>query len=305
MLVDASETTILSNLGWVDRGAIWTYDVRSQRATSLPVGEGEFLRLLPGEGDFFACALMNYKPVPSISVSVRRVGAPADVLAHWDGTDALAVGDPNAWSHVPNVWLSLDAARATYVALDLDRITGRVAVHDLDWFDETYDHGYEQPMSVLVMPDSGLWLFGVQRSSDLVLFDPATHSVVRTVPLADRAGNPHPRLLRTRPELWVVDYDTLVRVDPSTWTVSRSRRLQDVPPLSASLFIGKFAFDRKERRCAIARPFSGDAVVIDVESWDEIGRVQLGEQPLDVALLSDGSVIARDWNTGELLTGRL
>jgi hypothetical protein len=128
---------------------------------------------------------------------------------------------------------------------------------------------------------------------------------VRTVPLANRAGNPHPRLLRTRPELWVVDYDTLVRLDPSTWTATSARRLQDVPPMSASLFIGEFAFDRDERRCAIARPFSGDVIVIDVPSWDEIGRVKLGQEPLDVALLSDDSVIARDWQTGELLTGRL
>jgi hypothetical protein len=57
--------------------------------------------------------------------------------------------------------------------------------------------------------------------------------------------------------------------------------------------------------CAVGRPFSRDVLGIDSESFAVTSRADLGEQPLDVALLSDGRVFARDWKSGCRLHGKL
>jgi hypothetical protein len=42
----------------------------------------------------------------------------------------------------------------------------------LDWFDEGYDHMYQGVGTVAAVPDTSELLFGVQRSSNLVLCSP-------------------------------------------------------------------------------------------------------------------------------------
>jgi len=154
------------------------------------------------------------------------------------------------------------------------------------------------------VPDTDHWLFSVQRSSDPILYDPATRRVIRMISLAGRGGNPAPVVRRTVREVWATDYDTLVRVEPVTWTIIDQRRLQGAGS-GSSLFLGELAFDTGERRCAIARPFSGDVLVIDAKTWQRVARIALPGQPLDVALLSDGRVVARDWTSGAVATGSI
>ena len=213
-------------------------------------------------------------------------------------------GDVEDWSRVPTVLGGFDPRQKRYVSITVDLASRQVGVDPLEWFDETYDWGYQQPLSVVAVPGSPLLLFSVQRSSDLVLYDPGTRTVERRVTLADRHGNPRPVFRRTAAALWADDYDTLVRVDPATWNVTDALRLQEAEGATMQ-FIGEFAFDAREERCVVARPFSADAVVVDTKSFTPLARVALGGQPLDVALLSDGRVIARDWKTGDLLRGAL
>jgi len=70
-------------------------------------------------------------------------------------------------------------------------------------------------------------------------------------------------------------------------------------------FIGQFAFDADEQVCAVARPFSGDVVGLDPKTLELRYRAELGKQPLEVAVLRDLRVFARDWKTGEILKGAL
>jgi hypothetical protein len=86
--------------------------------------------------------------------------------------------------------------------------------------------------------------------------------------------------------------------------VERSRKLQEAASGTAQ-FIGAFAFDEAETLCAIARPFSGDIVGIDPDTLRTKYRAKVGSQPLEVALLRDRRVFARDWKTGNLLTAEL
>jgi hypothetical protein len=135
--------------------------------------------------------------------------------------------------------------------------------------------------------------------------------------LAGAAGNPKLQFRTTAPDLWAIDYDTLVVVDPRTWRVTRSAGLQEGGPLppglpetiksrvSARQFVGEFAFDAREELCVIARPFSSDVIAVEPSSLRVTHTAALGAQPLEVAILKDHGVVARDWKSGELLRGEL
>ncbi len=84
------------------------------------------------------------------------------------------------------------------------------------------------------------------------LHNGAERGVVR---LAGRSGNPM-LLFRTRArEVWASDYDTIVKLDPSTWRVTDRCRLQGAA-VGTMQFIGDFAFDPDKTVCAVARPFA-------------------------------------------------
>src|SRR4030095_12262957 len=104
--------------------------------------------------------------------------------------------------------------------------------------------------------------------------------------------------------VWVNDYDMLLRLNPDDWSIRDKTRLQWEPP-GIDRFIGEFAFNRDESLCAVARPFGGDVVALDTTTFKVAHSSRLGQQPLDVMLLSDGRLFARDWTTGELLQGTL
>ena len=55
----------------------------------------------------------------------------------------------------------------------------------------------------------------------------------------------------------------------------------------------------------VARPFRGDVVGIDAATLKIKRSARLGRQPLEVAAVQQGDVVARDWKTGDLLRGKL
>ena len=69
-----------------------------------------------------------------------------------------------------------------------------------------------------------------------------------------------------------------------------------------SQFIGDYSFSA-DGTCFVARPYSGEVVAVNDRL--KIQKVaKLGRQPFEAIELSNGGVIARDWKTGDLLTGR-
>lgn len=304
LLVDRAESRLLSNLGWIDHGSIWVLDIESGEIGLVRLGDGEYVRLHAGRGDLFAAALVSSSGTPWMTVTVRGAAAPGDVRARWEAGTTRAEGSPEDWSRVPTVFVGFDPGTRTYMSVSLDPSSGAVETDPLEWFDESYDWGYQAPIAVCRVPGSDLLLFSVQRSSDLVLYDPRTRRVEHRIQLAGRHGNPEPVFRQDAAELWAVDYDTLVRVDPASWQVTGAIQLQSAAE-GTMQFVGEFAFDAAEHNCAVARPFSGDVIVLDTRSFAPIGTADVGKQPLDVALLTDGRVFARDWKAGDLLTGRL
>ena len=93
-------------------------------------------------------------------------------------------------------------------------------------------------------------------------------------------------------------------IDASDWQIINSILLQGADE-KCQQFIGDYCFNHDETLCAVARPFSGDVVAVDMNKFEVTSTCTLGDQPLSVALMSDGTVYSRDWKTGKLLRGTL
>ena len=306
MLADSSESHLVSYLGWVDHGAVWWCETSTDRAMRVRLGEADRLTVYAGSRDVFA--VVHHFDVNRLEISAHRISSPAGAVSRIRvaGPRATFDGDVTIWADLPHAYLD-SAGEPLLVLIDADRQS--VESQRLDWFDDSYDRMYQAVTDVTEVPGTHLLIFTVQRSSSLVLYDPKARTCVRKIALAGRAGNPAVRFRRTAPEVWASDYDTLLRLDATTWSIRDSARLQGVTfggrDLVSRAFIGGFSFNREESLCAVARPFKGDVVGLDTQGFEVTHRAALGRQPLDVALLSDRRVFARDWKTGDLLRGTL
>jgi hypothetical protein len=302
MIGDPSGRWFVSSLRWVDRGAIWRFDADSEVATSIRLSDATHVQVSAGVGELFTA--VHHFNGARLLLSVQSYSDPGRPLSWIDVRDwAPAIsGDVAAWRGLPQAYtgyLNEDAmGTAGYFVIRVGR--EGVSVDLLDWFGDAYDHGYQSVTSVVEMPDGDL-LFGVQRSSDLVLCAADTLQVVRTVPLtAGYFGNPVPFLRRFAPEIWALDYETVVRVDYRDWQITGSVTLQPAgggggrPP-------GVLWMPPDERHVIVTRPFSADVTVLEAGTMTIVEHHEMGGQPVDAAALPDGRIIARDRTTGATL----
>jgi len=304
VLADPQERTLVSSLGWVDRGSLWIFEPDTGRERTRRLGEAQFLSLHAGAADRFA--VVHHHDGERLEITAHTFAEPAKTLARCivEGWERRLEGDTRAWSGLPRHYLAY-LRQPAWSAYALVRITGdEVTLQTFDWYDDRYDKGYQGIVGVTEVPGEELVIVSVQRDSRPVLFDPAAGRKVGDIPLADRHGNPRLSFRRGARELWADDYDTLLVIEPGSWRVLRRARVQDAPGRTQQ-FIGHYAFDADERICAVARPFSGDVLGLDPGSLATVSRAETGGQPLDVAVLRDGRVIAREWKTGELRQAKL
>ncbi|MCL2464721.1 MAG: hypothetical protein FWF28_06605 [Micrococcales bacterium] len=146
-------------------------------------------------------------------------------------------------------------------------MSGRQAsLSRLDWFDTVAsDPGYQSVIAVAAVPDADELVFGLQRSSDLVVTNRDDPAHPRLVSMADGYGNAVPMLGRLQPALWAVDYDTLVRIDRRDWAVTAAVRLQSAPK-GTRRFVGSPWLPTDESLILVPRPGSGDVVVVDPDT---------------------------------------
>lgn len=305
MITDAEQRIAISNLGWVDGGSVWTYDALANRHSQTQLSDAQYLSLHGGTQEFFAA--VNHFEGSRIEITVQTFERPEKGIGRITVADGKATleGDEADWETVPAHyvgWLKGESGVPSgYVAI---RRIGRTAdVVPLEWFDSSYDHVYQAPMSVVEIPERGRLVFGVARSSSLIVTQTDTPGrEERKVELADRHGNPAPCLRHRTSELWAGDYDTVVRLDYRTWTVTAASRLQGAPE-GVWMFVGDLWMPPIGDYVLVARPFSGDVVVLDPADLRVQREIPLGRQPLTAAILRDGRVVARDWKTGDLLLG--
>ncbi len=307
MIADDKRTVLVSSMGWVDHDALWVLNVGDNKASTVPLGGGaRYLSPHPAGGDRFA--VVHHLDGARFELTVHSFDRPRDALgrALVDEKGSSLSGEARLWQSAPRFYVEPLAFPPwkDYVLIELSPAQGKLNVHRLGWYDESYDKGYQGVIAVSEMPGKDLALVSVQRSSELVIHDLGTGSKKGSLNLAGRGGNPQIHFRKTASELWALDYDTIVVLDSDTLEKKRSARLQNAAS-GTMQFAGDFAFDAKEGLCVVARPFSGDVVGLDPLTLKVKSGARLGKQPLEVAVLPEDRVVARDWKTGETLHGTL
>lgn len=304
MITDPQEQIIVSSLGWVDQCSLWTLDIRSGRQANIRIGEAKYLSLHRGTDGCFA-AVHHFDSV-RLELTAHHFSDPGRIVSRRTvaGENRSIEGDADIWSSLPRHYVAhlVQSDWTDFVLLSIEG--DALILQTFEWYGDDYDKDYQGICGVTEVPGSQLVLVSVQRDSNPVLFDPVAGRKVRQITLAERRGNPEFFFCRTAQELWASDYDTILKIDPGNWQVIAQRKLQEGGAHEAR-FMGNFNFDATEKVCAVARPFGGDVVGIDPGSLEIRHRVALGQQPLEVAVLGDLRVFARDWHTGALLQGEL
>jgi hypothetical protein len=260
IITDYRGRRAVSNLGWVDHGAVWSFGAGDDEPRTIPLSDAKYLDLLAGKGPYFAA--VHHWSGERLAITVQPYDQPGQVVGRIDvgGWQPTITGDEAVWEGVPLIfrgYLNHDVTGdAGYFTVR--RFGPRVELNRLDWFDAGgYDHVYQSVVSAIEVPESGDILFGVQRSSELVLFDPFAATVVRRIGLAERHGNPRPVLSAFGPAGWAIDYDTVVLIDRATWQVTKAVRLQDAAQGTA-MFLGDLWVPYSEEVLVVPRPGSGD-----------------------------------------------
>jgi YVTN family beta-propeller protein len=305
MITDPDRRVALSCLGWVDHGSVWRFDAASQRQSSIEMSDADYLRVFTGNRDHLV--VQHNWGASRFRVSAHAWSSPDRAVCSIDvgGWEPTIEGDSSVWATLPSAFVGVLGDDATGAAgyFVLTIVDGAPRLSRLDWFGDDYDHGYQGVVSVVQIPQQSSLLFGVQRSSDLVLTD-LDGGQVRRIPLAGRLGNPQPILSNDGRSLWATDYDTVVRLDVASWRVVAHRMLQ---PAAAGtrMFVGDPWLSPDESLVLVARPGSGDVAVIDPQTLSVRAEVQLGHEPLVAVGLASNQILARDWKTGVPLLGDL
>jgi hypothetical protein len=306
MLLSPDEGLIVSSVGWCDGGSLWTLETSSVDVSTCRISDARYLELRSGSAGYFS--IVHHHGGERIRISVHSFADPPVALAQLtvDAAGGVFEGDVTAWSHVARTYVAQLKQMGQFhpYLVMIEAVAPGVEAVRLDWFDDSYDRDYQGVIGVVEVPDREEVIFSVQRDSRPVLYDLAQRKVVSRLSLADRSGNPTLRFTTRSSELWADDYDTILRIDPSTWKV-RDKKLLQGARTGCAQFIGDYCFAWDETLCAVARPFAGDVVALDMKRFKITHGCELGRQPLRLAVLADGVVYARDWQTGELLTGRL
>lgn len=297
MIFDPTTSTAFGSLGWVDRGSLWCWDAGSgvERRIDVPGARhvsvhrhAEGLLRLIHHGEEAVASIRAYAD-PAVELASLRPGS----------TGWRFQGDSALWGE-RFALLMMSTTGLTDLLL-VDGPAEVVRSLDLTWFnDENYDRGYQGLVDCLALPEAGMVVVSVQRSSELVLIDLERGVRVGSIQLAGRGGNP--QLRRWSPTgFFANDYDALCCVDVQCRLTRCSGVLQPAAPPNTSQFTGDY--DLGETTCVVARPFSGDVLQLEINSFAVLDRAPVPGQPLSVCLTSPRSFLTRDWQTGKLERG--
>lgn len=306
MFISPDSRLIVSHLGWVDKSALWTYDVVKDNINLTPVGNAKYLSLYlcKGKNQF---AVFHHSDGALIRITVHSFDNLANPLCTIErtGEKTQVQGDIEVLQNAPRYYVAFynPGYNADYHLVSIDSTQGEIHTERFDWYDNSYDKGYQGIVGVIEL-DSGDLVVSVQRDSQPIVYDPKTKTVIRKLSLAGNRGNPKFRFASRRGEIWADDYDTILKFDSKTLTLKASQRLQMAATGTAEC-VGDWAFNSNESLCLVARPFSGDVVAISTDDLKIKLVANTGKQPLQAVFISNNNIIGRDWKTGALLKGSL
>jgi hypothetical protein len=304
MILNIDRTQAISTLGWVDKGGLWVFSLESG-LRQITLSDAKYLAVVQGTDDFFA--VVHNWDGNRFEITAHHQSEPSRIISRASlrlrqpvpgpKPELVFEGDSSVWEQLPGAYTgyAFDDFR-----LILTRHRAEENVQTFAWYDDSYDKGYQGIVSVTEVPNSPYLLVGIQRDSNPVLYDPLTQKPVKHVALVNRRGNPEFLVRASAREMWASDYDSIVKLDADSLKIKNSVLVQGATS-GTGAFMGNFCFDAAESVCLIARPYSHDAVVLDANSLSVERTIELPGQPLDIGLLVDGSVITRDWKTGDLV----
>lgn len=307
MIANPERTRLISSIGWVDHDGLWVFDPADRKTETIRLGTGARYASLHHTGST-RFTIVHHFDGARVELSVRSFSSPSAVLARAvleAGKSSLS-GDASVWMDVPRLYVEYLAFEPwkDFVLLTVSPSTERVDVQRFEWYDDSYDKGYQGVIGALQLSDGASALISVQRSSRLIVHDLETGSKKSSIDLGDRGGNPRLEYRESGKEIWASDYDTLVVLRTPGLQIDRSSRLQG-SAAGTQQFIGDFSFPPDQELCAVARPFNGDVIGVDLRSLKIKSSARLGREPLEVAAIGRGEIVARDWKTGDLLQGIL
>jgi hypothetical protein len=299
MLMDITEKHVISSLGWVEKSSLWVLNTDSEQVEQFRLSDASYLSLHPGKENRFS--VVHHFDSNRLEISAHSASIPERIVSKITLTDSEQrfEGESSVWGHLQKAYVSyfVHQGESAFWLFLIDPVRQQVSLQQFEWYNNSYDRGYQGIIGGVEVPEQNLLLLSVQRDSNPILYDPHQRRVIRKISLANRGGNPRLRFRSKANELWADDYDTLLKLNPTGWTMQQSKRLQDGAAGTAQ-FIGEFEFNSDESLCAVARPFGGDVIALDTSSFKIRYRCKTGGEPLEVALLKDGRVFARDWKTG-------
>lgn len=313
MILDPQERYVISH-EWVPDSGIVRRDVRTGALSQFASDGPGYLQLYEVNESRFLAA--RHAPEhDALTLSVRRFDDPGSALWSLMITPKVqrVSGDPVAAIEIRrrHVASFKNGGRWDYQLVTVGSDFTSATLGALPWFNaKAYEMGYQAPLDVVALPGSPFVLVSVARSSTLIIHDPHDARDVGQIELANRGGNPIPKLVGN--ELWTIDYDTFVRVDLKTQQVVNTLKVQaplpNTPTWSAEgtrQFAGKLFIWSGGQRAVIPRPFSGDVAVVDPSRGLIESTLTLRQQPLYCVVTTNGHVIARDWKTGNWIEGTL
>lgn len=305
MLVSTDEKVIVANLGWVDKGNLWCLHTSSHKIKSINLSAAKYLTLHKlFKSDYFS--VMHHFGAEKVLITAHNFDDISNKISTIiiDKSGSKIEGEKSVWSKLPKVYvcfLDVNDKKDDYL-IQVDSSRSDLRLVKLDWYDDSYDKDYQGLIDVTEVPQRKQLIFTIQRNSYPVLYDMHKQSIIKKISLADRGGNPQLFFRKNKSELWASDYDNMLVIDADNWNIKFCGQLQKTQK-GIARFIGDYTFNEEETLCAVARPFSGDVIVLDTKNFQIAYGCKLNDQPLSVALLSNGKVYARDWKTGKLLRG--
>jgi hypothetical protein len=285
---------VVGNLGWADGPCVWTFDIKVAQEQLVFAGPPKYITLTR-YGDVLRIVQLG-APYPRIVLRlVTNLEVDCATLEILEG-EAHFTGDAGLWQDVdPCVLLFGQTTKLLHV----DGRNRRTAELDLAWYrDGDYDLGYQGLVDCLTLPGREYVVVSVQRSSTLVVLDIRSSKKVAEVELAGRHGNPHLQFFEKR-NIITTDGDTICLVDWTEMKKISQISLEDERN-GFQCFVGDPGLDAEG--IVVARPYSGDVLVLDRQSFKIVGRAVTGLEPLEAVQIGGSMILARDWKTGTPLT---
>ncbi|MGI8907738.1 MAG: hypothetical protein ACR2IE_14750 [Candidatus Sumerlaeaceae bacterium] len=304
-----SETRIIANDPQWDGADLWVCDVRQGDAYPVGISTADRITVVPGRDNLFAVVHHYYGE--QVVISAHSMDEPTYVLSHINirGTSYRFTGNEEVWRKLPRAFVAYYTADrlsdADHHLILVNSVDRTVMIRKFPSF---YEGGMElkdRVSGMIEVPRQSAVLIEEGRDErPLLLFNTRKHKVNQRLNLKMKPDtNRCYRFREHAQELWVSDPDRLVKLTPNLlgdWSIKANVRLQ-LMDTTGGRFTGEFTFNADESLCIAARPYIGDALLIDTHKFEIMNKVYLEARVKSILLLNDGRVVARDWFTGKLV----